>query len=70
MEKNEAQLPDFSVMNDRDLWEWDGACPTPEDDWTTWDTKAVIAQGEELKKRAQALGLPYKEFVQKVRFSC
>jgi hypothetical protein len=44
-------------MSDRDLWHWDGF--NAAEDWTAWDTKAVLAQGKELKKRAQAAGWGY-----------
>jgi hypothetical protein len=67
--KNEKAMPDFLAMSDREVWFWDCG-PLDEESLTNWtdlEFKAVLAQGKALRKRAQTLGIPYGDFIDKIK---
>jgi hypothetical protein len=57
-----ADLPDFAAMSDEELWLWN-QCPGPKDHWSDRHVAAVLAQTDELVKRADAKGLSYEKFI-------
>jgi hypothetical protein len=67
--KNEKAMPDFLAMSDSEVFYWVGGCLDQEsiENWTDWDFKVMKAQSNELRKRAQTLGIPYGDFIDKIK---
>jgi hypothetical protein len=64
-------MPEFSTMSHREVFYWDCG-PLDEESLTNWtdlEFYAVLAQGKELRKRAQTLGIPYGDFIDKIKSS-